>query len=281
MFRASLTLALVATPLIFATALQSLAGEDTRCFYDCLVVPVLGDSLKTLGAAQEKRLPSRHLQVLVWNIRKGLDRPFASEFETLSRDAELILLQEAVLDPRGGSEFLRRTDGLEWNLGLAWISREFTRTGVATGAKAPILSGSVLRSVDREPGAWTPKTNLVTRHQLQGTDKLLLVINVHAINFRSSAALLRQLELFREDLRRHRGPVLVAGDFNTWDYDRKIAMYGFLEDQGLFHVNPPNDPRSGLVLDHAWTRGLRVESARVVETDGSDHPALRLTVSAL
>ncbi|MCM2277210.1 MAG: endonuclease/exonuclease/phosphatase family protein [Oligoflexia bacterium] len=259
-------------------------SQASSCYYDCLVVPLLSDSVVSIGnpatkASSAAALPSQGLEVLVWNIHKGMDRPFVPEFRRLSRDADLVLLQEAVVDPAGRAPFLSRSPELDWKLGISWISKEYQRTGPATGSRAPILSTRFQRSPDLEPGAKTPKANLLTLHPLAGTDELLLVVNIHAINFRAQDSLERQLALFRDELWKHRGPVLVAGDFNTWSEGRLIAMRDSLEGWGLSHAVPFRDPRRGLILDHVWTRGLRIESLQVIETDGSDHPAFRLRVA--
>ena len=51
---------------------------------------------------------------------------------------------------------------------------------------------------------------------ITGTDQQLLVVNVHAINF----VMLHTFEAFIKQLisamKNHHGPILLAGDFNTW-----------------------------------------------------------------
>lgn len=142
-------------------------------------------------------------------------------------------------------------------------------TGVATWARGPAQDLSPRRTESRDLYG-TPKSALLSTHPLAGGQRLLAV-NVHGINLRRADLLARQLRSVEAAVAEHVGPVVVAGDFNTWSRRRFAVVEAFALRLGLMRVFAgPDAPK----LDAVFVRGLEVEHARVVETRHSDHDAL-------
>ena len=213
------------------------------------------------GDASQATLPAS-FEVVVWNVHKEREA-LEDELPTLAQDADLVLLQEG----RGARLAL---EGEATQVVTFRDVRGGTTNGVVTWSRAVSAARVPLRTSSREPIARTPKSALVTTYSM-GCGTTLLVANVHGINFRLAPALERQLGALAEVIAMHRGPVLVAGDFNTWSPRRRAALQAFADGLGLRTVFDDSDaPR----LDAVLVRGLGVDDASIVETEHSDHDAL-------
>jgi endonuclease/exonuclease/phosphatase (EEP) superfamily protein YafD len=215
------------------------------------------------------------VQLALWNIHKEEHPSWEADFARVSAGADLLLLQEA-----RNTDSLRRGLGdrrYRWTLNAAF-QYQGEDTGVLTAAGARAESWCSLRTA--EPWLRIPKTALVTRYRL-ANGELLSVVNVHGINFALGTREFRgQLEALRERLARHDGPVIVAGDFNTWSGERHEIVAAMARELGLTAVSYEQDKRSrflGEPVDHVYYRGLRAEPAQVVTVGSSDHHAVRVT----
>ena len=131
--------------------------------------------------------------------------------------------------------------------------------------------------------------SLVTEYPLPNGEKLLAV-NVHLLNFErwSLKKLRRQLEDLKSIMAHHEGPIVMAGDFNTWNRKRlalvnKTTREVHLEEvTGFPQGRTTGDMRSGfwndifgvekeLPLDRVFFYGFHPRSARVLPYDTSDH----------
>ncbi|MGL9734617.1 MAG: endonuclease/exonuclease/phosphatase family protein, partial [Symbiopectobacterium sp.] len=75
----------------------------------------------------------------------------------------------------------------------------------------------------------------------------------------------------------HAGPVIMAGDFNTWSRQRIDALYQFASEIALREVRFIDDQRRrtfGRPLDFVFYRGLHVMQSSVLVTQASDHNPL-------
>lgn len=218
----------------------------------------------TAGTAPDTELPAK-FELLCWNVHKERNRNLAAELARIGTDSHLVLLQEAI-----------RTDALPlraWTMVEAFrFTNGGTPAGVATGSSAATIDTHSLYSSGREPLARTPKSALATTMRLHG-GLVLLVINVHGVNFRNARALEDQLADLEPIVAAHAGPVIVAGDFNTWTRRRVTVLEAFAARHGLARVfTERGAPR----LDAVFQRGLTVEDATVVRSRFSDHDALRV-----
>jgi len=232
--------------------------------------------LGSLPVARGQALPGR-LRVLSWNIRKTFDAGWRDDLLRLGSDADLAFLQEASLSAGlgevwpGGPLYQAFAEG--------YVDTRIN-TGVMTlSTRAPAMQCNFTRL---EPWLGTPKAAAVTEHAIAGRDERLLAINIHAVNFTLGVEDLRaQLAPLATLLERHPGPVILAGDFNTWSAARARLVDHMLRDRGLAPLAFDPDLRSrafGRALDHIYVRGLVAEHTEVVPVSSSDHNPLRASL---
>ena len=100
--------------------------------------------------------------------------------------------------------------------------------------------------------------------------------NIHSVNFTLGAAEFRdQLSQLAYLLKQHDGPIVLAGDFNTWNDERIRALEKRLIDP-LSLEKVQFDPRRLRTvfehnLDYVFFRNLIVVAYEVRETKVSDH----------
>lgn len=225
----------------------------------------------TFGKSRQERLAAGPFRVLVWNVWKGkMGTAWRRDFHDLAADRDLILLQEAVTAPEM-SEIFHADDGRhEWHMACSFEWRFSHRTGVITGALASPVTKTFIRGSERELFVWTPKVTLSTEYDVGGTGSLM-VLNTHVVNFTTTKSFTRFVRELVGLIETHDGPVLLAGDFNTWSARRWLALTNILKALGLEHVDFHADTRV-LKLDHVFVRGLKAREARVRnDIRSSDH----------
>jgi len=220
----------------------------------------------------QTELGTLSISVLNWNILKGDRRSWNKDFQNISKNMDLLLIQEAYLNENV-------LDGLS-KAQMGWIfSPSFfyaannVPTGVLTASHARPIFCRALRA--REPIIRTPKSSLITKYTLTGENQVLLVANVHAINFSFGAKSYKsQAFELKQEMQDHSGPIILAGDFNTWSEKRLQSLQEVTEQLGLRSVQFPTDHRKKVfkkAVDHIFYRGLTVAGARVLRVRSSDH----------
>ncbi len=238
------------------------------------------ESIQHLGTASNADFGPT-IKMISWNMFKARKKGCMPDLTSMSSGVELVLLQEAVL--HGGiAQPFHLASGLEWimaeNIGVG----PGITTGPKTGSRVPCLSKRVVKSLDREPLVATPKTFLITSYPFAG--QTLLVLNVHAINLVSTAKFARQLEQIIGPVHDHKGPCIVAGDFNTWNETRWHLLQKAMGDLGLSRVPAaaPQWRHFNQVLDHVFYRGLKLVTSRaLLNVKSSDHVPLWAEFAAL
>ena len=133
-----------------------------------------------------------------------------------------------------------------------------------------------------EPWLGTPKATSVTKYPLRDRPDRLLAINVHAVNFALGLQNFQgQFQALKKLLTEHEGPIILAGDLNTWSENRQALVDAFLGEHGLSPVAFEPDLRTtafGRALDHIYVRGLKTKAAEVIPVSSSDHNPLRVTL---
>lgn len=254
------------------------------------------DPVAASAATRDAALPST-FRVLAWNVQKERADGFAAHLAAYLRDGvDVVLLQEACLD---GAAPALLAPSLDWRIAPSWqpagrasdwligCRHGASPTGVLTATPALPVRQVVVRTTERELGV-TPKTALVTEYALRDSPETLMVANVHALAFQSADVCAAELARIVDVLRPHRGPLLVAGDFNTWTRRRCAALDRAMDALGAEPIAFPGAARSTGMgwqpLDHVYQRGLvvRADSARVgdeVRRGLSDHNALLVTLT--
>ncbi|KAA8600684.1 MULTISPECIES: endonuclease/exonuclease/phosphatase family protein [Vibrio] len=219
------------------------------------------------------------LSLIVWNIYKQNRNNWQNELNQLTEGSDLVLLQEA-----------RMTKELsQWVTSGQWGSTRVNAFEVFEQS-AGVLSLATHLPIEacaythEEPWLQLPKSALWSRYQLSNGEELA-VINIHAVNFTFGTEDYKaQLKSLTDNLQKYRGPVIFAGDFNSWSEARFAVLKEALEKVGLTEVvfDPDNRTQfmTGLVLDHVFYRGLEVEKAKAPITDASDHNPMRVTFKA-
>jgi len=232
------------------------------------------DDLREVGYAHDDALGPQ-INCLVWNIFKARRTRWADEFSSLIADRNLVLLQESVLNAPSDGLF-EQQDGLLWIMARSFRHQASAiEHGIKTGCVAPALSQHYYLSPHSEPFSQTRKLLLTTEYALANQAQRLLVLNMHAINFVGAVKYAQQLEQVSAAMQSHQGPIILAGDFNTWS-DRRLAH--FLEvagNAGLMEAAMTRESRLTHLnrhLDHIFYRGLALRSVKSLpQYRSSDH----------
>ncbi|PWI34454.1 endonuclease/exonuclease/phosphatase family protein [Vibrio albus] len=213
------------------------------------------------------------LQALVWNIYKENRPGWQQELNHLSDSASLVLLQESSLK----DEFTGWLDKKNW---VSTHVSAFDALNVSAGVinLSRTLPQAVCAYTQMEPWLRLPKSALFSLYPLSD-GRSLAVINVHAVNFTLGIdEYSEQLQTLRELALEHTGPVLVAGDFNSWSSSRTEQLREDMGRLGLKEVHFEPDHRTevltGYKLDHLFFRGMELIKAEAPMTSASDHNPL-------
>ncbi len=211
----------------------------------------------------------QRFSLLCWNVHKEMGSPaFDRIFCALRRryDPDLWLLQEALFAPHALHCLEAHDYAIAFNL---------KRHGVLSAARCRFETAEALRTQRRELRIATRKSLLITRHRLHDGAPLT-VVNLHAINFVSAAVFTDEMLRLSERLHTVEGPMIVAGDFNTWSTKRLKELDTFAG--GLALRRAVLDDAHHLKrmfskpLDHLFYRGLDLLHAQALDTrNASDH----------
>ena len=236
--------------------------------------PPLPEPDSTAAAAP---LDPRSIRVVTWNVHKEGDRGWQKDLTTLIAGNDIVLLQETTLAP----EML---DALH-EANLRWIMASSfaylgVDIGVLTASHAPPVASCTQRVL--EPLIRLPKSAIISWFAVDGRAQRLAVANVHAINFSLSLDGYReQFMALADTLATHEGPIILAGDLNTWSAARSEVVEEVARRLALSEVKLAEDKRSlffGNQLDHILVRGLRVVSSAAIAVDSSDHNPVTATL---
>ncbi len=258
--------ALLSSGCVFVPEQVQLTHNGSPIFACEQTIPVITDA---------EALDADAFSLTTWNIYKGKLGGWKRDLHALGQHSDLLLLQEAYLEPelRG---WLNQ-ESLDWTMVEAFNLRGYW-TGVLTGAKVSQLSPCAQRI--REPYLRLPKTALLSYFSIRGHAVPLLVANVHGVNFTlGNSDLDAQLEAIEKVIAAHDGPVILAGDFNTWNSARMGVVDKLAASQHLQTVSFKRTPASrfGHSIDHIYYRGLLPLRSRIIEAYSSDNYPLTVT----
>jgi endonuclease/exonuclease/phosphatase (EEP) superfamily protein YafD len=152
----------------------------------------------------------RELRIVSWNVHKRVDKGLERDLTRYASDNDLVLLQEAVMND-AFRDVLDRA-GHDWIMAGAFARRGEDR-GVLVAARVRALDSCTVRTF--EPLLPLSKSAPMVRFRL-GANATVAVANLHGINFMLGLERFReQLEAVADELARHRGPAILAGEFNT------------------------------------------------------------------
>lgn len=222
------------------------------------------------NSANTSELNPAGFSLLNWNVLKGSRDNWMHDFNRLSQVSDILILQEAQLH----DEFhwgLEQSD-MHWDLNTAFHYGD-AATGVLIASS--VKPGTVCSLRSNEPLINIPKTALVTEYRIKGMDQKLMIANIHMINFTlSTSKYKQQIVRMLEILQHHEGPIIVAGDFNTWSAKRMAIVESAVAKLGLDAVEFDIDHRLtifGNQVDHVYFRGLETIHANTEHVESSDH----------
>lgn len=225
---------------------------------------------------------SHRFSLISWNIHKQLGQPqWQQEFARMQHEytPDLLALQEVNVDPASAPEL----SPFHYAFGANLQQRDGSQSGVMSLTASPILSARLKLTTPAEPITHTPKAALLTQVAMDEQQSLMLV-NIHGINFVTNSDYRQQLDNLEKRIAQHQGPVIFAGDFNTWSSQRQKLLTALAARQGLRQVEFTDKEKSeikqflGQPLDHIlYSCQLTpvADSSRVLsEFTSSDHTPL-------
>ena len=250
-----------------------------------ITLPETDAIIKEVGNYSEinNRLNPDQINILVWNIYKCKKKSWSQDFENLSRNKDILILQEGVLNSEI-TPLLLKNNSYKYTMASSFLyTKEAIPTGVVTASEIKPVFKKFFRSIGREPIIGTPKMILSTKYKIEGYSKSLLVVNIHSLNFVTTSKFSKQLFSVLDTIQNHDGPIIFGGDFNSWSDKKENFLKEFMAKIGLTEVLFENgDERktfNGHILDYAFIKGLKVLSSHVYSNlDGSDHKAIEITL---
>lgn len=150
--------------------------------------------------------------------------------------------------------------------------------GVLTASMTESQKSQAFLSQGKESLIGPHKSLLLSQFSFKDGTKLL-VLNVHAINFRENQRYGIEVDNFLQYVKGHQGPMIIAGDFNSWN---KKRMKKLLEMQELLSLHAISFREKGKIksfmgypLDYIFYRGLELLDSAVIDSKQlSDHNPL-------
>lgn len=230
------------------------------------------ESIWQWGDAKTEALP-QVIDVGVWNIWKGSGgEAFLEEYRRILSDRHLLLTQEALLTLKALDRFAPA--GYVALHGATYRRKDGIRDGVMTVSNA-MIDGKAQRilCLAPEPVLKTTKASLVSTYRIEESDECLCVVNIHSTLIRRPSTASREMEQVIDRIVHHEGPILFAGDFNTFSKSYVEEVDRVLSSIGLQRVVLKEDPRtSSRALDQIYVRDIEVIEAKVdTSFQHSDH----------
>ncbi|MDX1707205.1 MAG: endonuclease/exonuclease/phosphatase family protein [Desulfobacterales bacterium] len=248
--------------------LASLAADEW-CHPEYVYPPQLSTPARSIG------IKASGFRLLSWNIQKENRAGWEKDLVRLSQNADILIIQEAHLTDELKAWLNRKP--YYWHLVTAFEYQD-TKTGVLTAASSE--PDFICPQRAAEPLIRFPKTILITRYPLAHSHHSLMIANVHMINFAPDlSAFRKQVHQMTEVLIDHQGPMIVAGDFNTWSEERLAIIETEAGRLALLPADFKTDAARkvfGYTVDRIYYRGLTLEEALVVEVTSSDHNPLKV-----
>ncbi|OOF58155.1 endonuclease/exonuclease/phosphatase family protein [Rodentibacter myodis] len=209
-------------------------------------------------------LEKSRIRLLSWNIHKGEDKGWQQDLARFSQDQDFVLLQEATPQQNLPS------------FSTALFVSSFAYRGVQSGVKifSNIMPKGYCGISQPEPWITIPKVAGAMLYPLKD-GRELWVINVHLINFEwQPTAYRKQLEKIFSLLDNPKSAVILAGDFNAWNPERKKILNELIQKFDLTEVTFPQDERVRFLdnpLDYIFVRGMSVLTTKTERVESSDH----------
>jgi endonuclease/exonuclease/phosphatase (EEP) superfamily protein YafD len=221
------------------------------------------------------------LQAVVWNMQKN-KKGSLDILESMwgSFGVNLAMVQELQMHPSMEKETCSMFETKHATLvtNIFMHKNERGPSGVCTISDAQPSEIIPMLPKPKEPfGVSKPGLGMI--YKIEGSDENLSVWNLHAINYVNIREYRRYLTAVAEEMAKHTGPKVVAGDFNTWSKRREDCTQNFckLFDLQEIEFQGPIKKFRGHVLDRVLVskKGIRVSNAHSLNyKKHSDHNPL-------
>lgn len=220
-------------------------------------------------------LDFNNLKLLVWNVYKGGKPGIYTDMDILTQDIDLALFQEAYLGQTFSTLICSR-DRLNWKMAKSFADSSGAYSGVVTAGHQNPSQSYALISPNTEPFSDIHKMMLVNLYSIPDRLEKLMVINLHGINFVPQSYYENQINVIVNTIKNHHGPVILAGDFNSYTEGRTEYLLKTMSGLGLTHAKTTGNEYEGLfILDHLFYRGFEVTKAESLkDVTTSDHTPL-------
>ena len=215
-------------------------------------------------------LNPQNITFLNWNIYKGNSENWKQDLSSFADEHALMAIQEAYLDDQLTSTL--EGHDVNWTMHAA-----FHLNGTAAGVMN-VSNTDALHSCGfsvSEPIIRIPKAALISYYAIDGTHKKLLLANIHGINFTLGVeAYAEQLDKLYDAIAHHDGPMIVAGDFNSWSRERLEQMKLLVTRLALSKIEYAVNNKThvfGHAIDHVFYRQLALVDNKVLQVSSSDH----------
>lgn len=215
------------------------------------------------------------ITLITWNAHKLADPRFFYDLKALSERSDILMVQEAMHSTAWQAAFASHFQ-MSFSFFKSFCDGDNQATGVMTASRGLLEHNRTIVSPWTEPITFTPKVSGYSQVVLN--NQIIHLINTHALNFNTGSDFEAQIDNLIQFIAGLQGPVIWAGDFNTWSPGRKNYLYEKTRAIGLTHVIPAEDHRR-LILDHIYVRGFGVRDIEVLKNESSDHYPMRAVLT--
>lgn len=213
----------------------------------------------------------KSIEVLTWNVLKFKRENSFSDLVSLTAKSDIAFVQEAIHSQDLQTQAAQSVS-MDWTFFKSFC-RDYGATGVQTGSRFPQLQAEAVLAPGLEPVVNTPKVTGFSTVEIEGVKVLL--INVHGMNANKGLDFEKHMDQIYEVAKQFTGPIIWAGDFNTWNPIRTSYLNAKAKALNMTMLKPEVDNRK-LKLDHIIVRGFRAKSVTILENFiSSDHFPVR------
>lgn len=215
--------------------------------------------------------------VLCWNVYKKNSKnpafkPYLENM-TAGRGIDFLLFQEANF--RDDNYFTLPNFAFDAAANLEYRGEFY---GVLSASRVESKHAQAYLSEGKESLIGPHKSLLLSTYTFEDGSELL-ILNVHVINFRENQRYHKELERFLNLMSHHEGPMIIAGDFNSWNKKRMQRLHEIREKLALnavpFKQTDKVKSFMGNHLDFIFYRGVEIVDFSVDRDHGlSDHNPL-------
>lgn len=235
------------------------------------------------GDYSVEEIDTEEITILNWNIqKKNRTDHWTKDFKQLLEDyaPHIIQLQECQFQK--GLEKLLHAEHYGFIFAPNFVDiLKNLHSGVLSASYSRHKQSTIIKSYAFEPLIKVPKIFLSSTYSISNRNDELLLLNIHAINFVGFWKFISQVQQLEYAIKTHSGPIILSGDFNTWNKRRTSILDKILMNAGLSKIEFDNDHKKNIKkffwsdsLDHIYYRGLSPSTTHVLKTKTSDHNPL-------